>query len=167
MMVHTNRVFLALGANLGNRLSNLRQAVRALPPAVQPIRISPVYETLPWGFEEQPSFLNAVLEAETRLKPGALLAYLKEIEVRLGRQPGFRNGPRAIDLDVLFYDMKVVNLPGLEIPHPRLHERAFVLVPLADLAPDFVHPVSLRTVLELLLEVDQSGVTAFPEQIRL
>lgn len=166
-MEHANRVFIAMGANLGNRMSNLRQALRALPPAVQPLQVSPVYETLPWGYEQQPVFLNAVLEAETRLKPGALLAHLKEIEVRLGRQPGFRNGPRVIDLDVLFYELQVINLPGLEIPHPKLHERAFVLVPLADLAPDFLHPVLLRTVLELLLEVDQSGVQQYPETLYL
>ena len=155
-MEQMHKVFIALGANLGNRMSNLRQAVRALPPQVQPRQISPVYETLPWGYTEQPTFLNAVLEAETRLKPGALLAHLKEIEVRLGRQPGFRNGPRAIDLDVLFYEMQIVHLPGLEIPHPRLHERAFVLVPLANLAPDWVHPRTGQTVRQMLAALPQA-----------
>ena len=166
-MEHLNRVFIALGANLGNRLSNLRQAVRALPPEVHPIRISSVYETLPWGVEQQPAFLNAALEAVTPLKPGALLAYLKEIETRLGRRPGIRYGPRLIDLDILFYGMQVVNLPGLEIPHPHLHERAFVLVPLADLAPDWLHPVLQRTVWDLLKEVDQGGVQLYSEQLNL
>lgn len=161
----THRVFIALGTNLGNRMGNLRQAVRSLPPTVLPVRVSPVYETQPWGYEQQPTFLNAVLEAETSLKPGALLAYLKDIEIRLGRQPGFRNGPRAIDLDVLFYDQQIVALPGLEIPHPRLHERAFVLVPLANLAPDFIHPILQQTVLELLQVVDQSGVQVYPETL--
>lgn len=167
MMERTHRVYIALGANLGNRMGSLRQAVRSLPPAVLPVRVSPVYETQPWGYAPQPAFLNAVLEAETGLKPGALLAYLKEIEVRLGRQPSFRYGPRTIDLDVLFYDQQVITLPGLEIPHPRLHERAFVLVPLADLAPDFVHPVLQRTVLELLLSVDQSGVQVHPDTLQV
>ncbi|MCU0486895.1 MAG: 2-amino-4-hydroxy-6-hydroxymethyldihydropteridine diphosphokinase [Anaerolineales bacterium] len=166
-MEHKNRVFIALGANLGNRLSNLRQAVRALPPEVHPIRISAVYETLPWGVEQQPAFLNAVLEAETALKPGALLAYLKAIEARLGRLPGVRYGPRLIDLDILFYEMQIVRLPGLEIPHPQLQQRAFVLVPMADLAPEWFHPILRRTVWELLQVVDQSGVQLYPDQLDL
>ncbi len=162
-----NTVFIALGTNMGDRLENLDQAIAALPPEVQPIQVSSVYETPPWGFQDQPAFLNAVLKGETRLKPGPLLRYLKETEVRLGRKPSFQNGPRLIDLDVLFYNDRIVELPGLSIPHPRLHERAFVLVPLADLAPDLVHPRLLHTVREMLQAVDQSGVRLYDHKIRL
>jgi 2-amino-4-hydroxy-6-hydroxymethyldihydropteridine diphosphokinase len=119
---------------------------------------SPVYQTPPWGFEDQPAFLNQVLMGVTHFGPKDLLAYLKNIESTLGRMPTFRNGPRVIDLDILFYADQVVELPDLVIPHQRLHERAFVLVPLADIAPDFRHPILGLSVKELLARVDCSGI---------
>ena len=118
----------------------MQAACSALAPSVQLLQASPVYETPPWGFLDQPAFLNQVLQAETGLPPLDLLAFLKDLETELGRQPNFRYGPRLIDMDILLYDDLVLSLPGLEIPHPRLAERAFVLVPLADLAPDLCYP---------------------------
>jgi 2-amino-4-hydroxy-6-hydroxymethyldihydropteridine diphosphokinase len=117
-----------------------------------------VYETPPWGYTDQPAFLNMVSEAETALEPLALLDRLKALEEKIGRQSSVRFGPRLIDLDILFYADQVVQSDRLEIPHPRLAERAFVLVPLADLAPNLIHPVSRQTISTLLARVDQGGI---------
>jgi 2-amino-4-hydroxy-6-hydroxymethyldihydropteridine diphosphokinase len=154
-------VYLALGSNLGDRLANLRSAVAALPPAVSLLDQSPVYETSPWGLTDQPSFLNMVLKGETALPPVDLLDHLKLLEIRLGRQPAVRWGPRSIDMDILFYADRVLNSRGLTLPHPHLQERAFVLVPLADLEPDLVHPVFGRSVRQLLAAVDANGVKPY------
>jgi 2-amino-4-hydroxy-6-hydroxymethyldihydropteridine diphosphokinase len=151
-------IYLALGTNLGDRPANLRAAIAALPPAVTVLVESPVYETPPWGVIDQPAFLNMVLKGVTSLKPVELLSTLKRLETKLGRIPDVRWGPRKIDMDILFYDDLILDKPGLTIPHPRLHERAFVLVPLADLAPDLVHPIFSKPVRELLAAVDTTGV---------
>ncbi|MCI0446540.1 2-amino-4-hydroxy-6-hydroxymethyldihydropteridine diphosphokinase [bacterium] len=151
-------VFLALGSNLGDREANLRNAINALPPMVNVVRESPIYETEPWGFEDQPKFLNQVVEAETDLPPFELLSYIKKIETELGREPTFRYGPRLIDLDILFYDNLIIRRPTLTIPHPKLHERSFVLTPLADLAPDFMHPVLHKTIQQLLKNLNQEDI---------
>lgn len=153
-------IYLGLGANLGDRPANLLAAAAALVPQVRVLRLSAVYETEPWGYPDQPAFLNQVLEAETELPPLELLAYLKQIEVSLGRQPSFQYGPRLIDLDILLYGDQVVELPELAIPHPHLAERAFVLVPLAELAPNLRHPRSGITVLEMSKGVNSSGVSS-------
>ncbi len=150
--------YIGLGVNLGDRAANLANARSALSPAVRILRSSSIYETEPWGFRDQPAFLNQALEAETGLAPLDLLAYLKQIEAALGRQPTFRYGPRLIDMDILLYGDLIVSLPGLEIPHPRLAERAFVLAPLAELAPDLRPPQSGKTIAEMLREVDTAGV---------
>jgi len=154
-------IYLALGTNLGDRLANLSSAIEALSPVLRVTRESTIYETPPWGFIDQPAFLNMVVEAETSLEPRALLTYLKRQEDELGRVESFRYGPRQIDLDILFYDDLVLDEDDLQIPHPRLHERAFVLVPLADIAPDFEHPVLKKRVHRFLEDVDISEITPF------
>ena len=155
-MAHT--VYLSLGTNLGDRLENLRAAVSALTPDLPVKAESPVYETEPWGYINQPAFLNMVIRVETDLLPLVLLARLKALEQGLGRIPTFPNGPRLIDLDILFYDDLTLDVPPLSIPHPRLHERAFVLVPLNDLAPELIHPRLGSSVAQLLEAVDRRGV---------
>ena len=156
---------LALGTNLGDRFANLREALRSLAPDVRLVAASRVFETPPWGFTDQPAFLNMVIAARTELLPQDLLALLKQFEVELGRERSFRWGPRLIDLDILFYDDLILNTPPLVIPHPRLHERAFVLVPLMDIAPDLVHPVFGKTTRQLLAGMDANGIVPFAEQI--
>ena len=151
-------VYLALGTNLGDRMDNLCRAIAALSPSVKVTALSSVYETPPWGYADQPAFLNMALAAETDLEPLALIAFLKKLETDLGREKTFHNGPRLIDMDILFYDDLVFEQADLVIPHPRLHERAFVLVPLNDIAPDLMHPVLKRTIRDLLKEVDTKGV---------
>ncbi len=154
-------VYIALGTNLGDRLSNLHSAIESLSPELRVTRKSTIYETPPWGYEKQPAFLNMVIEAETSLEPCALLSYLKKQENELGRVESFHYGPRQIDLDILFYDDLVLEEDELQIPHPRLHERAFVLVPLVDITPDLEHPLLKKTVNELLKDVDTSEITPF------
>ena len=154
-------VFIALGTNLGERLANLRDAIDALAPDVRILRESTIYETPPWGYTDQPSFLNMVVQAETSLSARALLDYLKKREDELGRVKNFRYGPRHIDLDILFYDALVLDEDRLQIPHPRLHERAFVLVPLAELAPDLIHPVLEKDVKSLLSALDSDEIHPF------
>lgn len=159
MNEHT--VYLALGSNLGDRLANLKQAISSLTPQLDVKAKSQVYETPPWGFEDQPKFLNQVVKAKTYLDPEPLLKHLKRLEVALGRKESFPNGPRLIDIDLLFYDDLVLNKPSLIIPHPRLHERGFVLLPLMDIAPELVHPVHKKTVQELAAQVDMEGIEKF------
>ena len=161
MAYKTHTVFIALGSNLGERLENLQAAIRLMPPALHVKRQSPVYETTPWGYADQPDFLNQVVRAETRLTPQELLAYIKSIEVALGRTPTFLYGPRQIDLDILFYDDLVVQTPELTLPHPRLASRAFVLCPLVDIAPDLRHPTRGETMQQLLEGLDRQGIRLF------
>lgn len=151
-------IFIALGSNLGFRWSNLRTARESLTPEAQVVTASSIFITTPWGFEDQPDFLNQVLEIQTSLRPLALLNHLKTIEMKMGRKESFRYGPRLIDLDILFYGKRRMDTLDLHIPHPHLQERAFVLVPLNEIAPDFIHPVLHKSVADLLEEVESRGV---------
>ena len=168
-MAGTTRVYLSLGSNLGDRAANLDRAVSALPEAgLRVLRCSAIYEAEPVDFLDQPWFLNCVVEAETSLAPRPSLAALQGIEALLGSRKLIPKGPRIIDLDILFYGDAVIHEAGIEVPHPRLADRRFVLVPLAELAPEWRHPVSHKTVAELLAATaDRSVVRAWqPEQRR-
>jgi 2-amino-4-hydroxy-6-hydroxymethyldihydropteridine diphosphokinase len=151
-------VYLGLGANLGQRLANLRAAVSALSPLVTVLAESPIYETPAWGAENQPGFLNMAVKAETALTPPELLDHVKQIEGDLGRTPTYHWGPRLIDIDILFYDDLIVDRADLVIPHPQLHKRPFVLVPLETIGGDVLHPALDMSVVELLKHVDTTGV---------
>jgi 2-amino-4-hydroxy-6-hydroxymethyldihydropteridine diphosphokinase len=151
-------IYLGLGTNLGERQANLQAAATGLIPKVRVLRVSSIYETEPWGYRDQPAFLNQVLEGETDLQPLDLMIFLKNLELTLGRQATFLYGPRLIDLDILFYDQIVINQAELVIPHPRLAERAFMLVPLAELAPELHHPSLGLTISILKNRIDTSGV---------
>ncbi len=154
-------VYLSLGTNIGNRAANLKQAVSLLPPQMTVKARSQIYETPPWGYTEQDQFLNQVVKVTTYLEPDKLLKHIKRMEVVMGRKSSFRYGPRLIDIDILFYDDEILDTPSLVIPHPNLHERGFVLLPLMDIAPDLVHPVKKKSIRELIGFCDMGGIKPF------
>jgi 2-amino-4-hydroxy-6-hydroxymethyldihydropteridine diphosphokinase len=154
-----HNIYLALGSNLGDRHKNLSEALQRLCKAVDLHKISSVYETEPVGYLDQPRFLNMVCYGQTSCSPGGLLHNAKAIEEALGRQPSFPNAPRPIDIDILLYDNLCLETEHLTIPHPRMRERAFVLVPLVEIAPTAIEPVSGKTAQELLLGVSQGGIS--------
>lgn len=157
-------VYLGLGSNLGDRKAILEKALQLLGQRLQIERVSSLYETEPVGYAEQPPFLNAVCRAQTKLGPLQLFSVIKGIEASLGRVPSFPNAPRPIDLDIIFYGDLVMETPELTIPHPRLEERAFVLIPLYELDPGLVHPVSGESIKDLAAGVQgRAGVRKIGE----
>ncbi len=154
-------VYLGLGSNLGDRYGRLIEALDRLQAPVAIDAISSIYETEPWGYAEQPRFLNAVCGGETELSARELLSCIKAIEVELGREPTFRYGPRAIDIDILLYDAAVVEQEDFRIPHAQLHERDFVLAPLNEIAPQVVHPRLEKTIEALSVALDLTQVCVF------
>jgi len=153
-------VYLALGSNVGNREENLREAQRRLRQlGITLKRSSSIYETAPVDYLDQAWFLNSVLEAETDLPPQELLRRMREIESAMGSKKPFAKGPRLVDLDILLYGDETIATPDLQVPHPRMLERLFVLVPLAEIAPTYRHPSWHSTVAELLQKTsDRSEV---------
>jgi len=149
-----SKVYIGIGSNLGKREENCKKAIRLLTEkGIALTKRSSMIETQPWGVTEQPDFINMAIETETALEPEELLHLLKKIEIEAGRQPAYRWGPRAVDLDILLYDDLVLKTPELEIPHPGLEQREFVLRPLAELAPDLIHPVIQKSIKDLLKEI--------------
>lgn len=142
-------VYLSLGSNLGDRAANLRGAIDRLAAVGKVAAISSFYETEPIEFTQQPWFLNCVVKLETEKMPKQLLAALLDIELDMGRRRDRKKGPRVIDLDILLFGSSVIQTQGLTVPHPAMHERRFVLEPLAEIAPDLRHPVLKRTMREL------------------
>jgi 2-amino-4-hydroxy-6-hydroxymethyldihydropteridine diphosphokinase len=155
-----SRVYLGLGSNIGNKESNVARALQLLPEQVTVGEISSIYESEPVGFKDQPWFVNVVCSVYTDLSPRKLLEYLKHIEGQMGRIMSFKNSPRVIDIDILFYGDQIIDTPELIIPHPRIAERAFVLQPLSELDPLLFHPVKAQTVAQLLTALDE------PERVK-
>jgi 2-amino-4-hydroxy-6-hydroxymethyldihydropteridine diphosphokinase len=157
-------VYLSLGSNMGDRAENIARAIAALRRrGVRVTQESSLYETEPLEIREQPWFLNCAIAAETELSPGRLIEVLLEIEREMGRERLVPKGPRLIDMDIVLYGLDIVKEPGLEIPHPRMAERKFVLVPLAEIAGEVNHPVAMMTIAEMLeATADRSEVGKWP-----
>ena len=160
-MIGENSIYLLLGSNLGDRLLIMQAARELIQKRIGEIHaVSSVYETAPWGVLDQPAFLNQVIKVQTTLEPEELLRIILEIEHELGRIRYERWGARVIDIDILYFQNLILDSARLTIPHPRLHERSFTLAPLAEIAPDYIHPVFGKNTVELLaLCKDNSAVT--------
>jgi 2-amino-4-hydroxy-6-hydroxymethyldihydropteridine diphosphokinase len=156
-------IYLCLGSNVGDRNDNLDRAIAFLSQRLRVDKISSIYDTAPEDNPDQPRFLNVVVHAYTTLEPQTLLALLKGIEAKLGRVPSKAYSPRPMDIDILFFGKQVINSPTLTIPHPRIAERAFVLVPLDEIAPGLAHPLSGKTASQMLAELKRGvqGVFKF------
>lgn len=160
-------IYVALGSNLGDRRGYLAAAIQRLREIMDITAVSSLYETDPVGFLEQPRFFNMVCQGQTKLLVHEFLLKTQAIEEALGREPTFRDGPRVIDIDIILYDDVQINQDNLTVPHPRMAERAFVLVPLAEIAPDFIDPNSGQTIRSLVSEVSREGVKKIAEDLRI
>lgn len=150
-------VFLLLGSNLGNREAYLQKAIQLIEQNIAPlINASGIYETQSWGKTDEPDYLNQVVQLNTELPAQIVLERILDIEIMLGRKRDVKWGSRIIDIDILFYGDKIINEPGLIVPHPELHNRRFTLEPLVELAPDFIHPLLKKNILKLKSELKDS-----------
>lgn len=159
--------YIGLGSNLGKRLKNLEKSVKILESldSLKVIKKSSVYLTEPVGYENQSWFLNMVIKVKTDLLPFELLDKLLETEKKMGREKGVKNGPRKIDLDLLFYDDRIINTKRLTLPHPRLHKRRFVLVPLSEISKNKIHPLKKKRISTLLKELkDEKKIKFFKKE---
>ena len=152
-------VYLSIGSNKGDKVNNIHQATSLIAncDGVKLVRASTLYESEPWGEKNQPWFVNAALEVKTTLQPEEFLKKMQEIEIRLGRKKDENTkkwGEREIDIDIIFWNNEIINEDNLKVPHPYAHKRAFVLVPLLELIPDFVHPVIKKSLLDIHSELD-------------
>jgi 2-amino-4-hydroxy-6-hydroxymethyldihydropteridine diphosphokinase len=158
------QIYLSIGSNIGKRQKYLKYAVEKLSAHLDNVKVSSLYATEPWGNKDQPEFLNLCLSGRTSSSPAELLELTRSIEKSLGRTHQEKWGPREIDIDILFYDDAIIKTAALEIPHPYVSERAFVLIPLMELAPDLVHPVLKLTISKLAAEIGSSGVRKLPDE---
>ena len=159
------KAYIGIGSNLGNKEENIRKAIELIKEKCKILKVSSLYETEPVGYKEQDWFLNCAIEIETKLKPQELIKFLLLIEKKLGRIRTVKNGPRTIDLDILFYGSEIINEKNLIIPHPRLHERLFVLEPLKEVCPNFIHPVFNKSVNEIHSLVNKLEVVKLQKTI--
>jgi 2-amino-4-hydroxy-6-hydroxymethyldihydropteridine diphosphokinase len=165
-MQYMNKVFLLIGGNMGDRLQNLHQAITLLSAACGPvIQQSAVYETAAWGKTDQAAFLNQALELTTELSAQELITTVLSVEEQMGRHRTERFGPRVIDIDIMFYNKDIINEPHLTVPHPQMQNRRFALIPLAELAPSFIHPVLKKTLEQLLLDC-RDALPVIPYEMR-
>jgi dihydroneopterin aldolase/2-amino-4-hydroxy-6-hydroxymethyldihydropteridine diphosphokinase len=161
-MFKMEKIYLLLGTNQGARIRNLRAAQAELRRnQIKIIKKSSVYQTPPWGKEDQPDFLNQALQVDSSHPPVKLLRILKQIEKKMGRKKGSKWGPRLIDIDILFYDGRIVKSRNLKIPHPYFKHRSFAIVPMAELSPEFVDPRSARKMKDYLTEIDHEGIAVY------
>lgn len=156
-----NKVFLGLGSNMGNKEENLLTAIDLLQNGGTIEKKSSIYDTKPYGYADQDNFLNIVIEFNTEMDPNDLLIFLQGIEERLGKKIEFKNGPRTIDIDILFFNNEIINNKDLIIPHKGLEERAFVLIPLNEIAPNLIHPKLNQTINELTNNIEDKDVRKY------
>lgn len=154
-----NKVYLLIGGNMGDRLANIHTALSQIERlAGTIIKKSAIYETEAWGLKEQPSFYNQAITIQTHLNPLALLQQLIEIEASMGRQRDITWGPRTMDIDIIYFNHEIVSIDPLSIPHPRMHQRNFVLTPLVEIAPDYIHPVLGLSTTQLLKDCEDKSL---------
>lgn len=154
-----NKAYLLIGGNMGDRLANMHTALTQIEKLAGTIlQKSAIYETEAWGLKEQPSFYNQAIAIRTHLNSLALLQQLIEIEASMGRQRDIPWGPRTMDIDIIFFNHEITNTHPLSIPHPRMHERNFVLTPLVEIAPDYIHPILGQTTTQLLKDCEDKSL---------
>ena len=161
-MFKMEKIFLLLGTNCGERARNLHAAQAEIRRnQIKIVKKSSVYETLPWGKKDQPDFLNMALQVKCAYPPAELLKVLKRIEKKMGREKGVKWGPRLIDIDILFYDQRIVKTRNLSIPHLYFEQRPFAIVPMAEISPNFADPRSARKMKDYLTEIDHEGIAVY------